>query len=264
MALLPKVAPQHHELFIEAIDDLRKYNLLQPKKAAGMASGGKGEDVRRRQWDRMVGGRRSQANIFLLAGGAIVAFVAGMVLSIVAQDFGVPETVGTIPTFMIGGLLVTPAGIYLGVFLNNTGSFTSGMMKIVVNERPSPIRPEMVSGEVELWVPKVLVAWRAHDWRYDGSQPYLWVQLQTGQTIHEEVRNTESCLELSVDNFRAKDAAVYAQRSFNTMISDNATIYADVEAGDTGDSGKFGELVPYLPPLAISAGGILLVIFSSG
>ena len=88
-------------------------------------------------------------------------------------------------------------------------------MLVVANERRSPIRRQLVTGQSRAWIPKALLFWRSHEWRYNNGRPYLWLMLPATKRIEETLKTTLDYLQLPNDPYRAKDAAVYAQRSWN-------------------------------------------------
>ena len=135
------------------------------------------------------------------------------------------------------------------------------MMLVVVNERRSIIRREMVTGQVEVWIPKALLFWRSHDWRYLNGKPYLWLQLPYGTRIQNTLKSTLDYLRLPNDPHRAKDAAVYARRSWNRMISDSALDFADIDKGETDDS-RVKELLPWISAGSFLSAGVLLVLLT--
>ena len=256
-AIMPQVPAQHRPVMAEALADLGQYNCLQPYQANQ-----KGVAKRRRQWNRIAGRLKEKPNILWVLVGACGGLVVGLMvgLQIPTEDFPIPE--GTPLWLIMGGLLATAGGVG-GHFIGASGAFHQGMMLVVVNERRSVIRPEIVTGQVEVWIPKVLLAWRAHDWRYRNGKPYLWLMLPIGKRIKDELRSTLDYLRLPNDDYRAQDAAIYAQRSWNRMISDSALDFADIDAGDDGTNNSLKEFAPYLLAAGIVLGGIILVIMNS-
>ena len=249
---MPLVSQDHRNTVLDAFSDIDRYNLLQPNQAMG-----KGVGVRRRQWNRIAGGRSGKANFgwigIGLAGGAIVGLIAGLQMPPVSEE---------IPMSMLLALVLAPVGGYLGHLKSSFGAYYQGMMLVVVDERRSRIRREMVTGQVEAWVPKPLLSWRSHEWRYRDGRPYLWLQLPDGKRIQDELKTTLDYLLLPNDPHRAEDAAVYAQRSLNRMTSDNALDFADIDEG-ANDDNRLMEFMPYMTAAAIVLCGILLVIMTS-
>ena len=244
-------------MFLEAIVDLDRFNLLQPNPNQAM---GPGSQARSRQWDRIAGGQAAKMSFGFIAIGLSVGAVVGAAIGL-----QVPPVAETIPQAPLAlALVLAPLGGYAGHVLGGLNAYQQGQMLVVANERRSPIRPEMVTGQVEAWVPKALLAWRSHEWRYSDGKPYLWVQLQARQRIQEVLTGTLDYLLLQNDLHRAKDAAIYAQRSWNRMISDNALDFADVNKGDDEGESKLVELAPYLVAGVVAAGGLLLAIMTSG
>ena len=252
----PIVSPDNHATLAEALADLETYNLLQPNQAMSMRQG---VEARRRQWNQMAGGQAGKPDYRWIGAGLVGGLLTGAIASLVVPP--VPSV--PVPMSLLLALLLAPAGGYVGHLLSNTGAYSVGMMLVIVNERRSVIRPEMVSGQVEAWIPKALLAWRSHEWRYKNGRPYLWLQLPTGQRIQDVLKTTLDYLFLPNDLLRAHDAAVYARRSWNRMISDNALDFADVDKGDRDAADRLKELLPYLMAAGIILGGILLVIMTS-
>ena len=251
---MPRLSPDHRPTFLEAFEDLGRYNLLQPEQAM---SNRQGVGARRRQWRETAGGKEGQANYLLIGGGAVVGLVVGAILGMAIPT----DVISGGP--VLAGLAGIPIGGYLAhMMLRSTDAYREGMMQVIVNERRSIIRPQMVTGQVEIWIPKILLAWRAHEWRYTEGRPYMWLQLPDGRQIHNELKSTLDYLLLPNDLHRAQDAAVYAQRSVNRMISDNALDYADVDEGEEGGEDRMKEILPFLLAGVIVVAGILLVILT--
>ena len=251
----PHVSPDHWPIFLEAVSDLWRYNLLQPALAVASRDG---VAARRRQWHRMTGGRAGRPNHHLVVAGAAVGLVVGAILGLAIPADVLP----IISPPVLTGLAGIPIGGYLAHLFGSQGAYHEGMMLVVVNERRSIITPEMVTGQVEAWIPKALLAWRAHEWRYTEGRPYMWLQLPPGEQIHARLKSTLDYLLLPNDLYRAKDAAVYALRSWNRMISDCALDCADVDEGEDAAGGPLKELMPFLVAGCIVLAGILLVLLT--
>ncbi len=205
----------------------------------------------------MAGGRAGRPNHFLVAAGAVAGLVIGAILGL-----AVPADLLIISPAVLAGLAGIPVGGYLAHLLGSQGAYHEGMMLVVVNERRSIITPEMVTGQAEAWIPKALLAWRAHEWRYTEGRPYMWLQLRPGEQIHDRLKSTLDYLLLRNDLYRATDAAVYALRSWNRMISDCALDFAQVDEGEDADGGPLKDLLPFLLAGGIVLAGILLVILT--
>ena len=251
---MPLVSEDHHSTVLEAFEDLGRFNLLQPNQAM---TGGKGVQARRRQWNRMAGGREGRPNPVWIGAGLAFGAVGGLIASL-----QVPAFSEYVPMPLLLAAVLAPVGGYVGHIFSSSGAYHQGMMLVVANERRSLIRPEMVTGQVEAWIPKALLSWRSHEWRYRDGRPYLWLQLPGGQRIEEELRGTLDYLRLPNDLHRAKDAAVYAQRSWNRMISDTALDFADVDEGDDGSDSWWKDFVPFMIAGGIAAGGLLLAMMT--
>ena len=244
----------HRSTILEAFTDIDNYNLLQPTQAVGA-----GVQARRRQWNHIAGGQAGKANLWWIGLGLAAGAVAGLIAGLQVPS---PPLTIEIPMSPALALALAPVGGYIGHLLSGSGAYHQGMMQVIVNERRSLIRPEMVTGQVEAWIPKALLFWRSHEWRYRDGRPYLWLQLTAGKRI-PELKTTLDYLFLGNDLYRAKDAAVYAQRSWNRMISDSALDFADVDEGDTEGDNRLKELLPYFLAGGIVLGGILLVIMTA-
>ena len=234
-------------MVIESYYGLGDANLLQPDQRFGSAA-----KLRRDQWHRMAGGRAGQAQWGWIGLGALVGFVVGLIAGL-----GIP---GELPPMLVG-LAAAPLGAFGGHVWSRAGSYYEGMVLIIVNERRSRIRKEVVTAQAEAWVPKPLVAYRSQDWRYAAGRPYLWLMLPFGARIHETLLRTDDYLTLSNDYFRAKDAAVYAQRSWNRMVSDNGDDYAHLDDGES-DENRMVELLPWIAAAAFVVSGVLMVLLT--
>ena len=253
--VMPVVPDDHRQTFLEAIADLGNYNLLQPPPPGKPVPGGGA--ARRRQWHRIAGGQAGKLDVTWIGAGVVGGAIAGLILGL-----QVPPIAEGVSMSLVLGILLAPLGGIFGHLLKATsGGFHDGMMLVVVNERRSIIRPEMVTGEVEAWIPKALLFWRSHDWRYRSGKPYLWLQLPYGERIQNSLKSTLDYLRLRNDPHRAKDAAVYAQRSCNRMISDSALDFADIDKAETGDN-RLKEYLPWLSAIGIVLVGFLLVLFT--
>ena len=243
---MPLIAAERRSTFLEALADLERFNLLQPPQPGQMQAG---VAARNRQWAKMRGGvGETGANLMFLAAGAGGGALFGVFVAV-----AIPP-VFLISPFVIGGLIGAAIGGFLGYALKGMNKYEQGMLRAIVNERLSPIRPEMVTGQVEAWIPKALLSWRSHEWRYIGGKPYLWFHLPVGTRIQGTLKGTLDYLMLPNDLYRARDAAVYAQRNWNRRISNAALDYADVDADEEGGDNKLLTLAPW-----ILAGLILLV-----
>ena len=255
--LVPLVPRDQLPVWLEAVADLDRYNMLQPNQATANREG---VQARLRQWQQLAGGREGKPSFVLLVIGAAVGLVVGGILGI-----GIPpDTLGGVPPFALTALLGCPGGAFVAYLLVSQDSYGQAMMRVIVNERRSVITPERVTGMVWIWVPKAVLNFRAHDWRYADGKPYLWVHLPIGERIHDRVRGTLSYIDLPNDLYRALNAAVYAQRTRNRDISNNATDFADVDEGEEAATCNevMERLLPYVPVPIMMIGGVLLVIMT--
>ena len=250
--------PEHQQnTVMEAFVDLRLHNLLQPNRALGP-----GVSKRQKQWENIVGGKTKGLNFTMIGLGGVAGMLSGLVMGLI------PELRTLLPIAIhpsiILAVVAAAAGGYGGNYFSRTGSYHDSMMLVIANERWSVIRPELVTAQAEIWIPKALLAWRAHDWRYKEGRPYLWVHLTLGERIQDTLHHSTDYLLLQNDNYRAGDAAVYAQRSLNRMISDSALDYAEIESDSDAEANKLAELMPWFSAMGIVLGGILLVMMTSG
>ena len=238
------------DIWVESWRNLWRYNLLQPEQAAS----GPGAAVRRREWNRLAGGRSGGAKWGYIAAGAALGFGAGLVFGLNVPLPG---------SSLLLGLLGAALGGYGGHVASRTGSYYDGMILVVANERRSRIRKEMVTAQSRIWVPKTLVAFRAQDWRYVKGRPYLWLRLPYGVRVHEALGGTVSYLGLASDFYRAKDAAVYAQRAWNRMIAQNGDDY-EVLDEPVPEPNRIAEFGPWIGAGVILIAGILMFIMTVG
>ena len=242
------------DLWLDSFNNLWTYNLLQPDQALQ-----RGAEVRRREWRRWTGGKGGGLKWHYIGAGAAAGFVAGLVLGLALPDPAYPG----LPLELLAGLLGAPVGGYGGHVMSRTGSYHDAMILIVANERRSRIRKHMVTAQTRAWVPKTLVAFRSQDWRYAGGRPYMWLMLPYGVRIHEAIRGTASYLSLPDDFYRAKDAAVYAQRAWNRMVSDNGDDYAALDEPEE-EVNRLTEIGPWLGAAVIVGAGILMFLLTLG
>ena len=254
--VIPLMPDKRREVFLAASADLTRYNLLQPNQAQANRDGVK---ARRSQWAAIAGGRAAMVSPMITIGGALGGAVAGAILGLL-----VPETPLTafVPPVLLTAALGAVGGWILARTFGAPAGYNAGMIRVIANERRSPITPEVVTAQAEAWVPKALLFWRAHEWRYDRGQPYLWVHLPFGQRIHQTLRTTADYLLLPNDLHTAPSAAVYSQRSLNRLISDNAMDFAEADNPDDDGDNPFRELMPYLVAAAVVASGLLLVLLT--
>ena len=256
--VLDRIPANQLRVFGEAVDDLFRYNLTQPTHGDASPEGVK---ARVRQWGE-ISGRRQTVRARLLGIAAIVAgAVAGFVLGIPLTQESVPDI---FQPSVFGAALGAGGGWFLGRFIRQSSGYHDGMMQVFVNERLTPIpRGEMVTAQAELWVPKALLAWRAHVWRYSNGRPYMWLRLPFGVRLLEAVEGTLSVLTLANDEYRAMDAAVYSQRSVNRMISDSGLDFAEIDNPGEEGNPMIELLLPYVPAVIMVGIGMLVVMMNA-
>ena len=251
--IMTKTLESHRSVLAQAFADLSTYNMVQPATASQ-----KGVAARGAQWDAVSGGKAGKPSHMILLIMALTGAVLGVLGGLIVK----PEDLGgfsglpyvlPIPLAFFGALL--------GHQVGRSDSFYHGMMRVIVNERRTPIRPELVTGEVEIWIPKTLLSWRSHEWRYWQGRPYMWLQLVEAR-IQDRLSGTLDYLLLPNDPHRAKDAAVYMQRSINRLITDSALDLADIDKGEEPEDSRLKEYAPWVVPALITIGSLLLVIMT--
>lgn len=257
-----RLTPEQWPVFAEAMCDVHEYNLVQSDQATANP---KGVAAHRAQWSSIQGGRASKFNIGFIAGGAVIAGICGaiigpaMVGSFLAGEEGslfTPQLIG------LSAIVAAAVGGYAGHMLSGQGGFHDAMMQVIVNERSTKITPQRVTGQARAWLPKAVLSWRAHEWRYKDGRPYLWLHTPLGTEIHEMLRLPTDYLFLANDRYQAQDAALYDQRSWNRIISEAALDHSEVDEGE--DAGKDGILgfMPFISAGAIVVIALLLVLLT--
>ena len=241
--------------------------MLQPKHAPV-----KGVHARRRQWNSVSGGRAGQMSVGTIGIGLAAGVIAGLIIGLQADPvdvtaaidwLDVPLAMDTMSLALPLALAMGPVGAYAGHMLSASGTFQQGMMQVIVNERRSVIRPQMVTGQVEAWIPKALLSWRSHEWRYRAGKPFLWLQLELGTRIEKELKGTLDYLLLRNDLYVAQDSGIYAQRNMNRMISSSAEDYAEVEQEDEDGYSRLAKLAPFLLAGGLLLAGVLVFILTA-
>ena len=254
---LNDMPPRQREVFLEAVADLGKYNLTQPSRATGATNAIK---ARRQQLDMISGGRAAKGSNLLIVGiGGFVGLCAGAIVGL-----SLPENILGGMGLVFAAVVGTVGGAWLATKIGSQSGYHDVMIRTIANERLSPIIPEKVTGRSVIWIPKALVAWRAEDWRYVNGKPYLWLQLPHGVAIHDALQTTLDYITLENDLYRATNAAVYAQRNRNRMISDSADRFQESDTKDEQPEHPLKELLPYVTAAAWPVAGLLVVLFTSG
>ena len=250
---MPKLPEAHRPVFLAALEDLDRYRMLE-KPLVGTGNR-KGIAARRDQWMGIRGGRLDQGMWWWMGGGASIGAVVMFVVGVNFAEFFEQAAV-------VCSVLGVPAGGYIGRMLKTSAGWDDGMMRVVVNERRSSIRRELVTAQAEAWAPKALLSWRMHDWRWKDDEPYLWLQLPFGARIHTELHGTLSYLRLPRDPYHARDAAVFAKRSRNRRVSDAALDHADAFDDEMPEENMLKALVPWMVPAIEVTAGVLVVLFT--
>ena len=253
--ILTQTAEAYRSTLVESWLDLTRYNLLQPGALSTEAR--KGAKVRAQQWARMGGEEHTAVPpvIWPVIGAAAAALVGGLI--------GLnPETrIVPIPALIGGGAFLGAVSGYLYGQTRTTG-FTAGMMRIIVNERASRIHPEVVTNQVEIWVPKSLVQWRSHEWREKDGQPYLMLMLPYGEFLQDHLTGTEDYLTLPNDPHRARNMAIYGQRTIGRMVGENAGTWATVDKNiKDQQKSEWNALMPKIAALVVIGLCVLLILY---
>ena len=258
---MPRVAPDDRPVFLEALADTSRYNLTQPSMAM---SNKEGVAAHVRQWREISGGGRAgQTNLLFMGIGAVVGGIGGGSLGL-----SIPAALlGGFPPLLLTGVVGAVAGGYAARFCRAGSAYTDGMMRVFINERRSVIKPEVPTGQAEIWVSKALLAWRSHEWRWKDDKPFMWVMLPPRARLSLETARTAVVMTLAADPFPSQSAALYSQRSLNRLVSVNAVTFAAAQKAKTDPEhavDRWMRLLPHLGPFGIEAVGVLLVIMTVG
>ena len=252
--ILPKAHEHHREIIGQAMSDLYNYDLMQPEGAPV-----KGAQKRSEQWRGMAGGLVGKPSTWKSLAGAAAGAAAGLILGLNVQS---PVIVANLA--IPGALAGIFAGLYGGRQLGRAGDYRHGMMLVIVNERESAFYPEEVSSAARIWIPKPLLAWRAHDWSYKDGAPFLNLMLPLGERIEERLFSTLDYLQLPVDEYRALDAAVYDQRSDNRLIANSAQRHKDWEDSNKPQEDPWGIRLPFIISGGAMLLGVMMVVMTTG
>ena len=252
--ILPRIPNDRLDVFLEAVADLTLFDLMQPSKARGNT---KGVQARQRQWRSMSGGLLRN---YLIAGlGAAVGLCVGIGLTFTPLPFFLDNGIG----YAVLALAGAAGGGWFAHKYGSPAGYMDCMMQLFATERESVIRPQMGTGQIEIWVPKALAAWRAHDWRYRNGKPFLWLQLAQGERVHDKNRTTMDYLVMDVDDHRSEDASLYSRRTVNRMVSDEGVKLAEYDVGDEAGENPLMEFAPYVLAAIIILAGIIMVLVTS-
>lgn len=254
--ILERMPTSQHQAIAEALDDLDAHSTLHPSTAQPQSLA-----RRRAQWDHIRGGRSVGTRWLALAPVALFGAFAGW-LGVVALKGDAPM-LAQYPVEWAGALAGLIFFFLVGRTVTRSAGFDHGMVLVIANERESVIQREKVTGQVRVWVPKALLAWRYADWLRDGDdKPYLWLHLPFGERIEDTIRTTLDVLTLPKDEFTARDAAVYTQRTVNRTLSDSALDHAAADEGEDKNKGGLSEWVPYGIAAALPIFGLLIVVLT--
>lgn len=249
--VMTQTPPQFHDLVLKSFQNLTRYNLTQPSAHSA------GAKVRQKEWSEM-SGERNASGIWRFVFGLVLGAIGGYLVAIGLQQY--PWAGDWV--YIAAPVLCAITGAAL-IYLMPAGG-NVGMVRIVVNERRSRARPQVVTAQKEIWVPKTLLAWRSHEWRYHLGEPYMWLMLPVRQRAQTALRNTLDFLLLSNDLYRARNSAVYAHRSWLKQVQDNALTLVDVEAGETDQTRTMDELLPWIAGTSLIIASGVMWMFSSG
>ena len=206
-------------------------------------------------WEE-ISGTKAQGGInvvkYLLGGGA--GLLGGLVMGYAVKTV-MPET----PP-MVLALLGAVIGAAAAHFMRGNKTFEDCMLKLIVNERRSVVRKEMVTDQLEFWVPKALLWHRQREWRRDRKGgTYMWVQLPYRERITDRIRNMVDGLTLALDLHVMLDSAGKGQRVWNRRLKKNAQEFGHLDDGE--DPRKpLEEMMPHLIGAAQIIGGFIIVV----
>ena len=252
--LTAHIPERHRSVYAECLADLEEYDMLQPTQATMNRTRVK---ERMRQWRAVQKGEggvdgRALWPIWGAALGLVVTF----------QFYGQLHPVVAIP--------LAPAGALIGWAMSQNREFTRCMIKVVLNERLSPITPEVVTATTEFWIPKLLVAFRADEWQrdQDGGLPYLLLYLPDEKELHQSILYPYQVITLPSDPFKGKSDALYGRRNLNRMVGKNAKACREAEEEQLRGPEETGllqsENLVWLLAAGIAICGVLAILFTRG
>ena len=103
-------------------------------------------------WEQMSGTKTQGVNPlkYILGGGA--GLLGGLIMGYALQT-----AYEAMPPTMVLTVIGAVLGAVVAHYLRGTKTFEDCMLKLVINERRSVVRKEMVTDECEFWVPKALM-----------------------------------------------------------------------------------------------------------
>ena len=245
----PHLTPDRVAMVIESFVIARTSRCLQPpgdqKAVARLAE----------LWERMSGTKPQGVNPvkYFLGGGA--GLLGGLIVGYALQTVN-PDLPLLYPLLIVGAVL----GAVVAHYLRGTKTFEDCLLKLIINERRSVVRKEMVTDECEFWVPKALMWHRQGEWRRDRKgATYMWLHLPFRQRITERIRNMVDGLALPMDLYTALDSAIKGQRVWNRMLARNADDFAHLDDGEEPRK-PIEEMMPHLLGLALVIGGLIFLM----
>ena len=208
-------------------------------------------------WEEMSGAKRQGGgqNLWKYLLGGVAGLLGGLVMGYAIRAGGAAE----FPPMLLA-LLGAVIGAGAGHFLQGAKGFEFGMMKLIINERRSPVRKEMVTDQCELWVPKALLWHRQGEWRRDrNGSTYMWVNLPYREKLTSRIRNMVDGLALALDLHVMLDSAGKGQRVWNRRLAKNAQDFGHLDDGEEPPR-RMEEMMPHLLGGGLALGGIIIVI----
>ena len=206
-------------------------------------------------WEQMSGTKTQGVNPlkYILGGGA--GLLGGLIMGYALQT-----AYEAMPPTMVLTVIGAVLGAVVAHYLRGTKTFEDCMLKLVINERRSVVRKEMVTDECEFWVPKALMWHRQREWRRDRKgTTYMWLHLPFRQRITEQVRNMVDGLGLQMDLYTALDSAIKGQRVWNRMLARNAEDFAHLDDGEEPRK-PLEEIMPHLIGAGLIIGGLIILM----
>lgn len=238
-------------LVLESFRIARTSNCLQPPgDARAVARIGQ-------LWEEISGTKRQGGgqNLWKYLLGGVAGLLGGLIMGYGIKAGGAAE----FPPMLLA-LLGAAAGAGASHFIRGTKGFEFGLMKLIINERRSPVRKEMVTDQCELWVPKALLWHRQDEWRRNrNGTTYLWVNLPHRERITSRIRNMADGLALALDLHVMLDIAGKGQRVWNRRLAKNGQDFGHLGDGEEPPK-RMEEIMPHILGSGLALGGIIIVI----
>ena len=189
----------------------------------------------------------------------------------IAAVLGVLPAIIMLRTDEVPDALALFYGVFIMVIIGNQvmvqKGFSEGMMEIHVNKRGLFYRPEVVPEHYMTYVPKILMAHRASDWRgrngragFRSPNPIMWLMCPPEMDI-KDAANLSTLMSLPNDPYVSDDTALYAHRAWSRHLQSNAF---DKHELDNPRDEKLSDKWPYIAAMCIVAAGVIMVIVVTG